>query len=474
MIQRSSPLPAWLFLLLFTALAVLVRFLSFRFSVIDPDESTYLVIAQELLKGQTFYVDVWDTKPIGIFLIFAGIIGTLGHSIVSARLAAAVTIGLTAFLLYLAARRWNPQNRLAWIAGLAYILASSVHRWNFAANTEIFFNLFTALGLFFFLGKKGRSNFFLTGLVFGLGFIIKYFVVFDLLAIWIFYLLTVIRERQAFRIQELGWNTASMGLGFLLPFSAVVLYYWQNGLFSGFWFATYVVPGRYAEGFSFSEALNYFANFHLVYAPLVILAYAVIIRGSDRPLAWLGTIWLVLVWVILILPGKFFFHYYFQLLVPLCFLLPGIAGVEIKVAKVPTHTLQALLAVLAIGFLAWNTGSQARLFIRVPDVRRDVAAYLESRMTKEDILYCNKSAVLYFLLEKSPPVKYVHPTLLTNPAHYGALGIDPEEELRRVAGQRPQFMVIEGTPIGTIEELIRAEYLLETEFSEGFRVYARK
>ncbi|HEX5625100.1 MAG TPA: hypothetical protein VFX48_03710, partial [Saprospiraceae bacterium] len=42
-------------------LAILLRFFSFFPSVIDHDESTYIVIAKALLEGQTYFKDVIDT-----------------------------------------------------------------------------------------------------------------------------------------------------------------------------------------------------------------------------------------------------------------------------------------------------------------------------------------------------------------------------------------------------------------------------
>jgi len=173
----------------FILLSIALRFLSFQYSVIDHDESTYLVIAQEILDGKTLYVDVWDVKPPGIFLLFAVLLKVFGHSICMIRLVAAVFIGLTAGFLFLSLKRWGTKQKHALFAGVSYILFCAVHKWNFAANTEIFFLLFTAIGLFFFSGKKRPANFFLSGLFIGLGFVIKYVVLFDIAAFWLFYVL---------------------------------------------------------------------------------------------------------------------------------------------------------------------------------------------------------------------------------------------------------------------------------------------
>ena len=217
--------PNWWWLLIFSALAVGLRSLSFQYSVIDHDESTYTVIAQEMLKGRAYYAEVWDTKPVGIFLVFAAVLKAFGSSVVAIRFAAALAIGLTAFFLFRSARRWGHSEAHSAGAGMAYILMCVLHRWNFAANSELFFNLFTALGLYFFLGKPITRNAFLAGLAIGMGFVIKYFVLFDLIALSLFFL--VIRRadnHSPFRALLTGRALAIL-LGFLLPFACVVLYY---------------------------------------------------------------------------------------------------------------------------------------------------------------------------------------------------------------------------------------------------------
>ena len=60
----------YIFLILFI-LAFILRFFSFFPSVIDHDESTYLVIANEITKGKVLYADFTDIKPVGIFYITA-------------------------------------------------------------------------------------------------------------------------------------------------------------------------------------------------------------------------------------------------------------------------------------------------------------------------------------------------------------------------------------------------------------------
>lgn len=463
--------PSWLFLVAFVGLSIGLRLLSFPFSVIDHDEATYMVIAQELLKGKAYYIDVWDTKPIGIFWVFAAIINTFGHSVVAVRLFAAAVIGTTAYLLFLAARRWGQAPAAAALAGLAYPVLCSLHKWTFPANSEIFFNLFTALGLYFFLGKKNSLNFFLTGLAIGIGFLIKYFVLFDLAAFWLFYI--VFFQKNADR-QPLGTpikNTAAMGLGFILPIAAVFFYYFFIGLFEAFWFNTFELPGKYAGGFEPLKALNFLLEFQLIYLPFVLAFYVLVFKGKDRKFALFVGLWTAMVWLATLLTGKFFLHYYFQLLLPLCFALSALPGSGTTTERFITRHRTRLLSALGFILLSWNIFLQYDSFILKPDFQRKTANYLAGRMQDADVLYCNQSNILYFLLKKSPPTRYVHPTLLTKEEHIKAVGVLVEAEFEKILGQKPRLLVLENPVAPALQTYVAKHCRLVKKIGPGIRVY---
>ena len=87
-----------------TVLSTVMRFFSFFPSVMDHDESTYLVIADALRNGDVYLRDVIDTKPIGIFTLLAIFQLFFGKSILIFRIITAIWIALTAWMLYLTHR----------------------------------------------------------------------------------------------------------------------------------------------------------------------------------------------------------------------------------------------------------------------------------------------------------------------------------------------------------------------------------
>ena len=120
-----------------------MRFFSFFPSVINHDESTYLVIANSLLDGSIYLKDYIDTKPPGIFYLFALLIKIVGPNIFLMRVFGALTVAATAFLLFLAKKRQFGNYKASFLTGFLYILATSIFTYyGVSINTELYFNLF--------------------------------------------------------------------------------------------------------------------------------------------------------------------------------------------------------------------------------------------------------------------------------------------------------------------------------------------
>ncbi|MEZ4919915.1 MAG: glycosyltransferase family 39 protein [Saprospiraceae bacterium] len=460
--------------LAFTFLALALRSLSFFYSVIDADESTYLVIAQEILQGKQYYTDVWDTKPIGIFGIFAATLYVFGKSIWAVRLLATLFLAGTAYFIFRAIERWGYPRKNALIGGLAYLLMGSMHKWNFPANTELFFNFFTALSLFLLLGKGGKPKLFWSGLSLGIGFIIKYFVLFDFIAFALYFGFGIFLKKQPGNWKGLLLNWVLMGLGFVLPFGLVFAYYYFYGPFEAFRFTTFELPGRYPSRFLPLDALNFFLGFALIYLPFVIGFWDTLLHGKDKALRQFGGLWIGLVWIMVLLPGKHFLHYYFQLLIPTAFVLGGLWSSESRFSDAVKKWKKPIFTALLGLFLIWNISFQVRRFVWRTDQQRAVATYLENHMQEDESLYCNSSVIIYFLANRPPMGKYVHASLLTKPDHQAAVGLDPDREFQDVIDKKPNYLVIENTPPKQLEPYLQNQCNVIHTVGEHFAIYKRK
>lgn len=147
-----------------------------------------MIIGRDILSGKSLYTDVTDTKPVGIFLFYAALEFLFGNSIFWKRFVFAILVGVTGFLISRISKKLFHQDKLAFAAGLIYIIYTSI--WTYhgrSPNTELLFNFFTASSLLFLL-KRNTWNYMFAGLFMGIGFMVKYLVLFDFAAFFTVFL----------------------------------------------------------------------------------------------------------------------------------------------------------------------------------------------------------------------------------------------------------------------------------------------
>ena len=306
--------------LIFFILGVLLRFASFFPSVIDHDESTYILIGSALLKGQTYLVDVIDTKPIGIFLLYAVMCFLSGGSIVVMRLMTTAVVALVAYLLFRLGREQGGQDGVGWATALIYVFMTSIYaNYGIAPNSELFFTAFTVGAVVVVWNAKSNYiNSFLAGLLLGLAFLIKYVCAGDALTIGLFLLIAF---RQKSLIDRIIINCIPLTVGFFIPFLLTYGYYFLIGKTDAFIYYTIEVTGRYPVETVWYRKLKFMGDFALRYTPLVLFAVFVFIRNIKEISTYRN---FLLVWILIdtyffLLPGKLFGHYQIQI-------MPALAG----------------------------------------------------------------------------------------------------------------------------------------------------
>ena len=119
---RQLHLPDWLTLALsYLTLTLLLRALLIGNPVIHIDEQFYLLVGDRMLHGAVPYVDIWDRKPIGLFLLFELFHLFPGDGVVTYQLAGVLSTVATAMVIERLSREIAPRSG-AWQAGFAYIL----------------------------------------------------------------------------------------------------------------------------------------------------------------------------------------------------------------------------------------------------------------------------------------------------------------------------------------------------------------
>jgi 4-amino-4-deoxy-L-arabinose transferase-like glycosyltransferase len=440
------------------AIAMMVRHPTFFPLSIDSDEATYMVMAHEILQGAQLYVDVIDIKPPGIFIIFGAIEWLFGQSVMIIRLVGALVVAFSAYFLMATKLQLGLSKLSAWISALAFIF---IFNFYFAAaiNTEHFFVLFSAMGYYFFAKHAFKnSNPWLSGLAFGIGFIIKPLVLFEFAAIG---LLLLIWWRG--NLKQLVLNSITFGVAFAIPFALVHLYFLINGNFAAYTFITYVAPGNYAADRDLAASFTYLMKGAITMLPFIILGILGLIFSTQMTLK-LRSFWLfasAFTIVSILAPGKTFPHYWLQYTFLLAFATGEIA--EIKQLKnwFSVSWVKRTTAVVLFGYASFLTNFYYNKYVFSEGTTEKVYQYLSQNMLPNETLYtANGPTLMYYLLDKKPPTPYVHGTLLTSEGHTKTLEIDPKVELEKIFSQQPTFVLIhEPYPYDWVVEYLTSSYI---------------
>jgi 4-amino-4-deoxy-L-arabinose transferase-like glycosyltransferase len=453
--------------------SILLRFLSFFYSIIDHDESTYLIISNELNNGAQLYKDVIDTKPPGIFIVFSFIQMLLGKSVFAIRLLGAIVIGGSSYLLYRTNKLLGLEKGYSILSGFLFLTVFSLYRFGLVINTELFFTFFTILGLYMMLiaYKKIKNHYWVFGgVAIGIASIFKYVVLADFGAFAIFFFFISILEKKN-TTKTIGQLILS-GISVLIPFALLNLYFYQIGNYEHFYHITFEVVRNYSSTLNWADSIKFFLAFHLKFLPLLILFYwSLFSKKTPQNLKLLGISWYIMAWVVVILPGKQFDHYYLQLIPVVCLLIPYVLHHLINWKQVCIKKQSNIIAFCALLVIGIAIGNQS-YFWTSRDIAKEIAIDLKPLIDKDDIIFTDaKIHLSYYLLGLRPPSKYVHPTLIFN--HTDAYGITTEVEMNKIMDQEPEFIIHRnGNTDFELNRRILKDYALYNTYSK-FKVLKR-
>lgn len=453
----------------FVALALFLRFFSFFPSVLDHDESTYLIIGRDLANGKALYADVTDTKPVGIFMIYAAFHYLFGYSIFWVRFCAAVVVGLTAFLINRLSFKFFNNSKAALAAGIIYIFYTSMWAYHgLSPNAELYFNLCTVASFLLFQ-QKSPWRFALAGLTMGIGFMIKYLVLFDFAAIMLFMFVGEISRKELNLKSFLNYVWA--GLGMLLPFAATNLYFWLYGNFEQFHFITYEMPGLYKSAASIPRYFKMLGDLMGRFLPISFFFFYVWFSKQDvvsKEHKRFFAVWLVAVLTAMYLPGKEFSHYTIQLMLPVSLVAGLFFHSELKLDRISKKVFRGKVSVALLGFLivAVQAAGYASSIAK-PDQYKEVADYLKPQLSKNDFVFVsNYEQIIYYLLQMDSPTKFVHSNMLFEEKLSKAFRVDANAEVNRILDRKPKFVLIQRKN-QMLEPLIKNDYQLDTTFRNG-------
>lgn len=459
--------------LLFLLFSIIIRCPSFFPTVLDHDESTYIIISDQLLNGKVPYVDNLDVKPIGIYLIFAAVLKFF-NSILAIRLLSAIVISFSGLLIYQIHYILFSHRRVAIVSGFLYIAFASAHKWSWPSNTEIYFQCISLVALAMLLNARKPAQFLGFGFVCGLGFLVKFHIAFDIVAFTIFY----------FFWRGLDWKSwlkemIIAFLGFIIPLTLLFFSYNLSGHLAELKFAMFTIPSGYSSDFTVARLFKFLAEFYLSFLPIVILL--ILGLGLAYQKQWLMkshwilfVIWTVMTWIGVASTGKFFFHYYFQLLPPLCLfaLTWFMFDYNNRWKGLKSFLIRNIYWIFAaLILLSWS--NQYWQVIRKPDVTRLIVDQLREQWMPDDLIYTSDKNILYYLLDVPPPTRFIHTTVLYNSELIRAYQVDVEKEFQSIVEQHMNYYVLlkESHPI--IEKDVRENFELIQVYPGEVRLYGR-
>lgn len=435
---------------LFTA-AFVLRGMLIGNPLVHVDEQFYLLVGQRMLDGALPYVDIWDRKPLGLFLINAAA-SALGNGLIASQVMAFMAALGTSWVITRIASRFAPP-REALLGGLAYLGYLSILNCA-GCQSPVFYNLPVAIAALIVIAtveRAGDPDFaardfarqgLLAMLLLGLAMQIKYTVVFEGVGLGL--LLLAAGWRAGIAPRALA-RTASMWIAAaLLPTALALGAYTVLGHAETFIGANFL--SIFARETSSGESLLRLGKLALVLGPLLVAAILITSarwqaldgkRGDPARTAL--EVWAFASLAGLLVFGTWYDHYAAPLLVPFCALLaPALASRKARLAG------RLALLVGAIGGLA------------VPPVSAMQRGNAEQAETAADLIAENLDGKCLYVFDGPPalyrltgaclPSRYAFPSHLSSVIERNALDTGLNAEVRRIVATKPGVVVVMAEP----------------------------
>jgi hypothetical protein len=433
-----------------------LRAFSFGVTGLDWDESFYVVVAQIWLHGGVPYADVWDIHPMGVPALYALAALVVGDGLLAARLLAWLAVAGTATLLWAFAERYlriRPAGVLAALFYLAYMARPE----GLAANTEVFNNLAVTAASFLLAGELTAAAraarmlpVFGGSLLLGIGLQFKYVVFPEAVLLCSTLLLFQLRNGVSL------WRTIGLAgvavAGGLLPTVLATMYYFWAGALQAYLDATLRANVAYVdEPLLWSTVLlrlryGLLPISGLLLWPVVLAALArrPILGPRQRTICLWLTIWLVAACIDVVMPLKFWKHYFNALVPPLC-LMSALAAcllareVSANVGRLLTIGVVLTLTPAAVEIARHVSDSRS---IGRPNVPHEIADRINAGGTNgHDVYVFDYDPLVYVWTGNTPPSRFVLGVELAEFA--ASTGASAEAEIARILDSQPRWIVLE-------------------------------
>lgn len=491
--QPTAALAA--FILILAVLAT--QFAGLGQEVIDPDESTFILMGADVARGHLPFVEQFDLKPPMIFLLVGGVLATFGKSLIVVRLLGDFLLFGTAMLTFHLARRLATAGA-ALGGALVYVAFASLElgQSTYSELPALFFGMGALLvlvrtrislpraasaGLLVALAVLSRTNLYPVPIVLGFALLV---------AAW----------RGSNAVHPRAW--LAFGLGGLVPVAALVMLYGLAGELAVLKLAMIEVPLAYSQqqgplATLIDNARQFYftaASAPLIVAPLVLLTSTglFVVWQQRRDLDWPRTIPLLglggLV-ISLVLSGAVYPHYWLQV-APITAIFAAL-GLE-RVARLPMAEPLAIAAALApIAAAAAERLPQAIAMIADPsatEARFEIAKagrFITAIGGPRPVVWPWRKQLIDWYLDQPPlskagtqPENIARPEIIDPLVRANYIGPD---EVGRLMQMKPDFVVTDAAGKGQtwmrgtgkpVDQWLARHYVLAAQFGDVL-VYRR-
>jgi len=369
-------------LILITLLFGAIRF-RLRNMPLERDEGEYAYSGQLLLQGIPPYKLAYNLKLPGIYAAYAIVLATFGQTAGGIHLGLLLVNACTIFLIYiLAARLFGRLSGLVAAATYA-LLSASPSVMGFEAHATNFVLPPILLGILLLLeGSRLRNRWLIfgSGLLCGIGFLMKQHGVFFAFFCCFYLLLVGWKQKQGLR--EFLSDIGALGTGFILPYGVTCWLLYRAGVFQQFWFWTVSYAGEYSK-MGLHRGVHSFVESYGAILHANPLIWIIALIGLLAPLwdvearkHWGFTGLLLLSSFLSLCPGAYFRPHYFILLLPVIALLTGLAVGSATAALAECWRRCAfLIPILFLGALGLSIFQQRELYFSLAPATALEATY---------------------------------------------------------------------------------------------------
>ena len=415
-------------------LAFAIRIWLFGDPVIHVDEEFYFLTGGRMLNGALPFVDIWDRKPLGLFLIYAAAHAIGGGSVIAYQILATLSAASTAILIRRLAL-YVAGGREAGVAAAAYLLYLMIFS-GAGGQSPVFYNLPMVAAVLLMMrdveGKRVRVTGIWAMLLVGIALEIKYSVVFE--GIFFGCWLLLLDTRKGTSLPARLANAVLWIGSALLPTLVAFAFYAWIGHAQEFIQANFLsVFGRREPIISSLGAL---ANTIIPLLPLIFCVWLGVARLKPSPVGRLLVGWVAAATFGYLIFGNYYDHYALALLPPFC--AAGASGLTGGWAR---KYLAPILLVSAAGIGAYRT------VIHVRHIGNAAQVALVTNIIRSHLNGCmfvfEGHAMLYETTNACFATRYIFPYHLSELKEASALGVNVLDEMRRIDRAAPSVVVMD-------------------------------